>query len=327
MAERKGGSPAPLRLAFMGTPEFALPTLRALIESGHRIAAVYTQPPRPDGCGHKEQASTVPRLAEAGGIPVRTPASLKDGDVQAAFADLGLDAAVVVAYGLILPAGILSAPRLGCLNLHASLLPRWRGAAPIQRAIMAGDRETGATVMLMDEGLDTGPILLQEPVPIGPRTTAGELHDLLAARGAPLVLEALAGLAAGTLRPRPQPEEGATYAPKLERRETRLDWSRPAGELERLVRACAPAPGAWFLLDGERIRVLAAEVVRDGGVAPPGTVVDEALAVACREGLLRLLRVQRAGRRPLDAAAFLRGRPVPAGTVLPLPEEPPERGA
>ncbi|HEM46836.1 MAG TPA: methionyl-tRNA formyltransferase, partial [Alphaproteobacteria bacterium] len=240
--------------------------------------------------------------------------SLREAAEQAAFAALDLDLAVVAAYGLILPKAVLQAPRHGCLNIHASLLPRWRGAAPIQRAILAGDSETGITIMQMDEGLDTGPILLSESVPIGPRTNAGELHDTLAALGARLIVEALVRLAAGSLRPTPQPDEGATYAAKIDRSEMRIDWMRSAGELDRVVRAFAPAPGAWFELDGERIKVLAAEIA--DGAGSPGTVLDGRLTVACGDGALRLRTVQRAGRAPMAAEAFLRGRAVPAGTEL-----------
>ncbi len=253
-----------LRLAFMGTPDFAVPSLSALAEAGHAIACVYTQPPRPAGRGHKDRPSPVQRTAEARGWPVRTPVSLKDPETQEGFAELKLDAAVVVAYGLILPKAVLEAPRLGCLNVHASLLPRWRGAAPIQRAILAGDAETGVTIMQMDEGLDTGAILLQRAVPIRPETTGESLHDELAALGAELIVEALAGLAAGTLADRPQDEALACYADKLTRQEGRLDWGRPAAELERQVRAFTPWPGAFVELPGgSRLKVLAAEAVLD----------------------------------------------------------------
>src|SRR5438477_9524512 len=231
---------SPLDLVFMGTPEFAATVLAALIAAGHRLRAVYTQPPRPAGRGHRTQPSPVQKLAESHGLPVRCPASLRDAEAQADFAAIEADAAVVAAYGLILPAPILAAPRLGCLNVHASLLPRWRGAAPIQRAILADDRETGVSIMQMDEGLDTGPILLQQPVPILPETTAGELTEALAELGVRLMLEALDGVAAGTLMARPQPEEGVTYATKIRREEMRLDWRQPADTLERQVRAFAP---------------------------------------------------------------------------------------
>jgi methionyl-tRNA formyltransferase len=307
-----------LRLAFMGTPDFAVPALLALLEAGHDLAAVYTQPPRPAGRGHKPKPSPVQATAEARGLPVRTPPSLKDPAEQAAFAALALDAAVVVAYGLILPQPILDAPRLGCLNIHASLLPRWRGAAPIQRALLAGDSETGISIMAMDAGLDTGPVLLTERLPIGPDNTAATLHDRLAALGARLVVEALEGLDAGRLQPVPQPAEGATYAAKLTREEGRLDWRRPAAALERQVRALTPWPGAWFEAGGDRIKVLSAEIVESPGSsdAKPGRVLDDRLNVACGDGTLRLAKVQRAGKAPMAAADFLRGFALPAGTLL-----------
>ena len=295
-----------LRLAFMGTPDFAVPILQALLAAGHQMAAVYSQPPRPSGRGHRPQPSPVQRAAEAAGIPVHTPAKL-DAAEQGKFRALALDAAVVAAYGLILPKLVLEAPRFGCLNVHASLLPRWRGAAPIQRAILAGDRETGVTIMQMDEGLDTGPILLAESIPIGPDTTAAGLHDQLATIGARLIVQALAGRADGTLSPCPQPAEGVTYAKKLARDEGRLDWSKSAAQLERVVRALNPAPGVWFERGGERIKVLAAVVTENSATAAPGTVLDAALTIACGSGALRLTRMQRAGRAVVGAEAFLRG--------------------
>jgi len=307
---------ARLRLAFFGTPAFSVPALDALRAAGHDIAAVYTRAPRPAGRGTRLTPSPVHAVADAAGIPVRTPRTLKDETTQVEFAALGLDAAVVVAYGLLLPAPVLDAPRLGCLNIHASLLPRWRGAAPIQRAILAGDARTGITIMRMDEGLDTGPMLLAEAVPIGTEETAGTLHDTLSALGARLIVAALDGLAAGTLAARPQPDEGATYAAKLTREEERLDWSRPAEELARRVRAFAPAPGAWFAHDGARIKVRAATAAAGQAGAAPGTLLDDALTVACGTGALRLLAVQREGRAPLTAADFLRGTKLPARTVL-----------
>ncbi len=303
-----------MRIVFMGTPDFAVPSLAALIEAGHQVACVYSQPPRPAGRGHKPRPSPVHAFAEARGLPVRTPRTLRDGAEQEAFAALAADVAVVAAYGLILPPPVLAAPRLGCVNVHASLLPRWRGAAPIQRAIMAGDAHTGVSIMQMEEGLDTGPVLLAEAVPIGPATTAGDLHDTLAALGARLLVAAVDGLAAGTLAPRPQPAEGVTYAHKLERDAGRLDWRRPAQDLERLVRALAPAPGAWFLHRGERIKVLRAEVVPVTGA--PGTVLDERLTVACGRAGLRPLVVQRPGKAPVGVEAFLRGYAVPPATRL-----------
>ena len=307
-----------LRLAFMGTPDFAVPSLRALIAAGHDIAAVYCQPPRPAGRGQHPLPSPVQQAAEAAGIVVRMPARL---DVAAAanFAVLALDAAVVAAYGLILPQAVLAAPRLGCLNIHASLLPRWRGAAPIQRAILAGDAETGITIMQMDEGLDTGPMLLAAKVPIGPRTTAQQLHGALAALGARLILEALDGLTQGSLAATPQPASGATYAKKLRREEGALDWRHPAAALERAVRAFDPWPGAWLEHRGERIKVLEAALAPPRAGVAPGTVLDERLAIACGEGALRPLRLQRAGRAAREVDAFLRGHAIAAGTVLPCP--------
>lgn len=305
-----------LRLAFMGTPDFAVPSLAALVSAGHAVPAVYCQPPRPAGRGKKPQLSPVQAWAEAHGLNVRTPARLRDPAEHDAFASLDLDAAVVAAYGLILPKPMLEAPRLGCLNVHASLLPRWRGAAPIQRAIMAGDAKTGVTIMQMEEGLDTGPMLGAAETPIGPAMTGGELHDLLAASGARLVVQALDELAAGRIVAVPQPDAGVTYAAKLTREDGRLDWSRPAGELARVVRALSPAPGAWFEHAGERFKVLAAAPVDGTGGAPGGTVLDDRLTIACGRGALRLARIQRAGKAALDADAFLRGFALRRGTRL-----------
>ncbi|HEY7607949.1 MAG TPA: methionyl-tRNA formyltransferase [Alphaproteobacteria bacterium] len=305
-----------MNLVFMGTPDFSVPALEALIAAGYRVIAVYTQPPRPAGRGQKEQPSPVQRAAEAHGLTVRSPKSLRDEAAQAEFKALGADLAVVAAYGLILPKAILDAPLRGCLNIHASLLPRWRGAAPIQRAIEAGDAETGITIMVMDEGLDTGPMLLKESVPIAPATTAGALHDALAVLGAKLIVRAVAGLVDESLIPVPQPAEGVTYAKKIAKEETRLDWHAPAAVLERRIRAFNPVPGAWFEARGERIRVLrgAAEAARAG--AAPGTVLDAEFRIACGEGALRPLELQRAGKAPMDAAAFLRGFPLPPRTRL-----------
>ena len=307
----------PLRVAFLGTPHFAERVLRALIASPHEIAAVYCQPPRPAGRGHKPSPSAVQVAAEAAGLALRMPARL-DAEEARAFAALGLDAAIVAAYGLILPKAMIEAPRLGCLNVHASLLPRWRGAAPIERALIAGDRETGITIMRMDEGLDTGPILLAEPIAIGPRTTAAELYEAIAARGAALVLDALDGLAQGRLLPRPQPQDGMTYARKIRREEGRLDWRLPAATLERMVRALNPSPGVFFEA-GERIKLLAAETAPGLPGTAPGTVLDDALAIACGDGALRPLLLQRPGRAPVETKPFLRGFPLPPGTVLPCP--------
>ena len=313
--------PGSLRLVFMGTPDFAVPTLQALVGAGHRVAAVYAGPPRPAGRGRKPRRAPVHAAAAALGIPVHTPSSLRSGAVARAFAAHGADIAVVAAYGLLLPPAILAAPRLGCVNLHASLLPRWRGAAPIQRAIMSGDTETGVCAMRMEEGLDTGPVLACERVAIGPSTTAGELHDRLAALGAPLIVRAVEGLAEGVLEAVDQPAAGVTRAAKITPADARLDWRRPAVELERLVRAMAPAPGAWFEHGGERIKVAMAMVGERAPAVAPGTVVDGELTVRCGAGSLRLLRLQRAGRQPLSTAEFLRGYRLEAGTVLASPTD------
>ena len=294
-----------MRLAFMGTPDFAVPALRALHAAGHEVAAVYTQPPRQSGRGQSIASCPVQVAAEALGLAVRHPASLKrDPAAQAEFAALRLDAAVVAAYGLILPQAMLDVPRRGCLNIHASLLPRWRGAAPIQAAVMAGDAVTGVTIMQMDAGLDTGGMLLTGTVPIGPRSTAAELQGALATLGAALILRALAE----SPRPEPQPDAGSTYAPKLSRADSALDWSRPAEELDRRVRALNPWPGTTCLLLGEPLKVLEAELA--AGTGAPGTVLG-GLTIACGTGALRLVRVQRPGRGPVTADAFLRGMPVP----------------
>ncbi|MFQ5955120.1 MAG: methionyl-tRNA formyltransferase [Kiloniellales bacterium] len=303
-----------LRIAFMGTPDFAVPSLLALLDAGHQVPCVYCQPPRRAGRGHRVRPSPVQQVAESRGIELRTPLSLKDPAEGDRFAALDLDAAVVAAYGLILPPAMLEAPRLGCLNVHASLLPRWRGAAPVQHAILAGDRETGVSIMVMDPGLDTGPILLRERLPIAADATAETLEEALARLGAGALMAALDGLAAGRLHPTPQDQAGASYAPKLSREDGRLDWTRPAPNLERQVRAFAPWPGAWFTHGGERIKVLAAECT--DGAGAPGAVLDDRLTVACGDGALRLARVQRAGRAPMDAATLLRGYPLPPGIVL-----------
>ena len=305
---------SPPRLAFFGSAPFAVPSLAALLDAAYAIAAVYTQPPRPADRGHKLKRSAVQVFAEARGLPVHTPETLRDADEQRRFAELGLDVAVVAAYGLILPESILAVPRLGCLNVHASLLPRWRGAAPIERAILAGDRETGITIMQMDEGLDTGPVLLTARVPITQESTAAMLREALADIGARLLVKALPGLMTGTLRATPQAKDGVTHARKLDRQEGRLNWRSPAVQLERLVRALNPQPGVWFEHGGERIKVLAAEVIERAG--PPGIILDERLTVACREAALRLTLLQRAGRVPTPAESFLRGYPLPPGTQL-----------
>ena len=307
-----------MRLIFMGTPDFALTALTALVAAEHDIAAVYTQPPRRAGRGQTLRPSPVQAWAEAQGLPVRTPASFAEPESVAGFASLAADAAVVAAYGLILPPAILEASVHGCLNIHASLLPRWRGATPIQRAIQAGDAETGVTIMQMDPGLDTGPILLQRRVQIAASTTGGSLHDELAALGATAITEALAwldGADTAELRPTLQPRAGATYACKIDKAEARIDWTRPAEQIERTVRAFDPAPGAFFEADGQRVRVLSAGLSEGDG--KPGTVLDDSLTVACGAGALRPLLVQRQGKSPMAAAEMLRGFAIPAGTVLP----------
>ncbi len=302
---------ARLRLAFMGSPDFAVPALQALHAAGHEIAAVYCQPPRPAGRGQMTRPCPVHAAALALGLEVRSPARLrKDVAAQEAFAALGLDVAVVAAYGLILPQAMLDAPRLGCLNIHASLLPRWRGAAPIQAALLAGDGETGITIMQMDAGLDTGAMLLRGSVQIGPRSTATELHDALAAMGGRLILEALAT----PPDPVAQPEDGVTYAAKLAREDGRIDWSRDAAALDRQVRALNPWPGTFTQLGDMVLKVLAAEPVPGAGA--PGEVLNDRLTVAAGNGALRLLRVQAPGRSAMEAAAFLRGHPVPPGSRL-----------
>jgi len=300
-----------MRLAFMGTPDFAVPTLDALLAAGHEVAAVYSQPPRPAGRGKALRPSPVQAQAEAAGIEVRTPLSLRDPQEQAAFAALGLDAAVVAAYGLILPAPILEAPRLGCLNVHASILPRWRGAAPVQRAILAGDRTTGVTIMQMERGLDTGPMYAVRETPADGKT-AGALTDELAGIGAALMVEVLERL--GALEPVPQPEDGVTYASKIEKHEARLDFGRSAEEVERQIRAFNPAPGAFFEYEGERIRVLAAEIA--DRVGAPGTALDHGLTIACATGAIVPTFVQRAGRGVMTSSELLRGFVIPAGARL-----------
>ncbi|SEH57048.1 methionyl-tRNA formyltransferase [Magnetospirillum fulvum] len=303
-----------MKLVFMGTPDFAVAILDSLLSAGHEIVAVYSQPPRPAGRGHKEQLSPVHAFAAQRGLPVRTPLTLRSPEEQAAFAALKADAAIVAAYGLILPQAVLDAPRHGCLNVHASLLPRWRGAAPIQRAILAGDTESGVTIMQMEAGLDTGPILLLRSLPLPPDVTAPWLHDRLAEQGAKMIVEALEKLSDGTLIAQTQPDEGAVYAAKLTRDEARIDWRLPARQIERQVRALNPWPGVWFDLGGERVKVLTATIAT--GQGQPGTVLDDGLAIACGEGSLRPVKVQRAGKAPMEATEMLRGHPVAVGTVL-----------
>lgn len=308
-----------MRIVFMGSPDFAIPTLEALHGAGHEIVAVYSQPPRPAGRGKKPRRTPVHALAEKLGIPVFTPRSLKSPQEQERFAALNADAAVVVAYGLILPPAVLDAPRHGCFNLHASLLPRWRGAAPIHRAVMAADERTGVCVMRMDAGLDTGNVCACEEVEIAPEITTGELHDILAARGARLMARSMERLEReGRLDCRPQPQDGVTYADKISKDEARIDFGRPARQVLAQIHGLSPWPGAWVELPGRggplRLKILKAEMVEGAGM--PGEVLDGDLTVACAEGAVRPLVVQRAGKAPMERAAFLRGTPVPPGTVL-----------
>ena len=311
---------AKLTVAYMGTAAFGLPALNAIIAAGHRVACVYTRAPKPAGRGQALRKTAIHEAAESLGIPVRTPLSLKDHAAQDSFKAEGVDGAVVAAYGLILPKAILEAPRLGCLNIHGSLLPRWRGAAPIERAILAGDAESGVTIMQMDEGLDTGAMLLRESCAID-RLTAGELHDRLSEMGARLIVPALDGVALGTLKAEPQPIEGATYAKKIIFEDLPIDWHENALAVERRVRAFAPRPGAWCLFEGARIKVFAAEVVRASGAHPhdvrPGTVLDDRLLVQCGEGTVRLTLLQREGKARMEADAFLRGCPIAKGAHFP----------
>jgi methionyl-tRNA formyltransferase len=308
-----------LSIIFMGTPVFSVPTLRTLVDAGHRIVAVYTQPPRAGGRrGLELQKSPVHQAAELLGLPVHTPVSFKDADERQRFIDLKADVAVVVAYGLLLPQAILDGTTLGCYNGHASLLPRWRGAAPIQRAIMAGDSKTGMMVMKMDKGLDTGPVALTREVEISDSMTAGELHDRLSEVGARAIGEAMVKLEMNDLPLTPQPAEGAVYAAKIDKAETRIDFARPAGDVHNHIRGLSPAPGAWFELEisgrPERIKVLASEVVEGEGDA--GTVLSDDLTITCQTGAIRLTRLQRAGGKPLSAVDFLRGTAIPPGTRL-----------
>jgi len=296
----------------MGTPDFSVPAWKALIDAGHEIAAVYSQPPRKSGRGQKLTPSPVHAYAEAQGMEVRTPVSLKTEEAQQAFAALNADAAVVVAYGLILPQAILDAPKRGCFNIHASLLPRWRGAAPIQRAIEAGDTQTGVTIMQMDAGLDTGPMLLMETIDIAPDMNAQQLHDALCDMGGRLIVAALAGVVDGALTPQTQPQAGVTYAKKIDKSETRIDWRRTGVDLARLVRALYPL--TWFERDGQRVRVLRATAEEACG--DPGVTLDGAFLVACGEGALGLVEVQPAGKAVMGAGAYLRGDALKAGEKL-----------
>jgi methionyl-tRNA formyltransferase len=316
-----------MRLIFMGTPDFSVPALRALHAAGHEILAVYTQPPRPAGRGQQPRPSAVHLAALDLGLPVRHPARLRDPDDQAAFAALGADLAVVVAYGLILPQPVLDAPRHGCLNIHASLLPRWRGAAPIHRAVLAGDAETGICIMRMEAGLDTGPVLLRQALPIGPADTTGDLHDRLAELGAALIVRALADLPA--LTPVPQPEAGVTYAAKIDKAEARIDWTRPAQAVARQINALSPFPGAWCTVGDERLKLLRAAPAPEIGARPgvaPGTVLigpqgqgdgqGDGLAVACGQGAILVHLAQRAGKRPMAPGELQRGFPLMPGARL-----------
>jgi methionyl-tRNA formyltransferase len=300
-----------MRIVFMGTPEFSVPVLQALVDAGHDVVAAYSQPPRRAGRGKALTPSPVQARAEALGIAVRTPVSLRDPDVQAEFASFGADVAVVAAYGLILPRAVLEAPSLGCLNVHASLLPRWRGAAPIQRAILAGDAETGVGIMQMEAGLDTGPVRIEGRTQIDGKT-AGALTDELSAMGAMLMVEVLGNLTAYPSVP--QPEEGVTYAPKIDKAEARIDFSRSAADVERQIRAFNPVPGAFIELGAERIRVLATDVLPDGGTE--GRVLDDRLTIACNDGAIRPTLLQRAGRGVMTSSELLRGFTIPPGTQL-----------
>jgi len=295
-----------MRVIFMGAPDFSVPVLEALVGAGHAVACVYCQPPRRAGRGKKERPTPVHARAEALGLPVRHPASLKGAEAQAEFAAVGAEVAVVVAYGLILPQAILDAPERGCLNIHASLLPRWRGAAPIHRAIMAGDTETGVCIMQMEAGLDTGPVLLRRETPIGPEETTGSLHDRLSRMGAEAIVAALDRI--DRLTPTPQPEEGVTYAAKIEKAEARVDWTRPAAEVDRLIRGLSPFPGAWTEVAGERVKLLRSRRVE--GTGAPGEILG-GFRVACGEGAVEISQLQREGRRPVSAEEALRGMPLP----------------
>jgi methionyl-tRNA formyltransferase len=301
-----------MRLIFMGTPDFAVPTLVELAARGHEIAAVYTRPPRPAGRGMDVQRTPVEQEARRLALALHTPRTLKDNEAQEAFRAHDAEAAVVVAYGLILPKSVLEAPRLGCFNIHASLLPRWRGAAPINRAIMAGDTESGITIMKMDEGLDTGAIAMAERTPIGTDMTAGDLHDVLSRLGADLMLRALAAAERGSLALTRQPEQGVTCAEKISKNETRIDWSKPWKQVHDHIRGLSPFPGAWFEIDGVRIKALRSTKGEGAGAA--GTALDDKLTIACGAGTVRLTQVQRAGKQPMSADEFLRGTPLKSGT-------------
>ncbi|MCT4559167.1 MAG: methionyl-tRNA formyltransferase [Pelagimonas sp.] len=301
-----------MRLIFMGSPDFSVPVLDALVDAGHEIAAVYCQPPRPAGRGKKDRPTPVQARAEALGLEVRHPVSLKGAEAQADFAALNAEAAVVVAYGLILPQAILDAPKFGCLNIHASLLPRWRGAAPIHRVIMSGDAETGICIMQMEAGLDTGPVLLREATGIDAVETTGALHDRLSAMGARMIVDALAQLP--DLTPQVQPEEGVTYAAKIDKAEAAIDWSQPAPQVSAQIRGLSPFPGAWTLMGDQRIKMLGCETTTGQGA--PGTALDDLFTLACGQGAVRITRAQRAGKGAQESDVFLRGCPIPKGTIL-----------
>ncbi|WP_439123726.1 methionyl-tRNA formyltransferase [Marivita sp.] len=301
-----------MRIIFMGTPDFSVPVLDALVDAGHEIAAVYCQPPRPAGRGKKDRPTPVHARAQALDLEVRHPKSLRTDEAQQAFAALNADIAVVVAYGLILPQAVLDAPKHGCLNIHASLLPRWRGAAPIHRAIMAGDARTGICIMQMEAGLDTGPVLLRDTTPIGLTETTGELHDRLSMMGAQLIVRALSTL--DDLTPDPQPKGGVTYAQKIDKAEARVDWTRSAIEVDRQIRGLSPFPGAWTMIGTDRVKLLGSTLAQQSG--PAGTVLDDGFTVACGEGAVTIVRAQRAGKGAQDTETFLRGLAVPEGTRL-----------
>lgn len=305
-----------MRVAFMGTPDFAVPTLKALMDAGHEIVGVYSQPPAPAGRGKHLRPSPVHAFAEGHGLKVFTPKSMRDAETQDEFGSLGADVAVVVAYGQILPQVVLDTPKHGCVNVHASLLPRWRGAAPIHRAVMAGDERTGVCIMQMEAGLDTGPVLMRAETPIGPDDTTLSLHDRLSEMGASLIDAAITGLARGSLRAEPQGEEGVTYAKKIEKAEARTDWTRSAAEIDRHVRGLFPFPGAWSEMAGERVKILAGTVEQVSG--EPGIALDDELLIACGEGAYRIDRAQRAGKGPMDRADLLRGFKVPKGSKVGL---------
>lgn len=301
-----------MRIIFMGTPDFSVPVLEALVQSGHEIAAVYCQPPRPAGRGKKDRLTPVHARADELNLAVRHPVSLKGAEEQAAFAALKADVAVVVAYGLILPQAVLDAPHHGCLNIHASLLPRWRGAAPIHRAIMAGDAQTGICIMQMQAGLDTGPVLMRHVTPIAPEETTGELHDRLSEIGAGLIVEALGNL--DSLTPEPQAEASVTYAAKIDKAEARINWALAADQVDAQIRGLSPFPGAWTEVRGQRLKVLASRIAKGQGA--PGEVLDDKITVACGKGAVQLLRLQRAGRGAQDVTEFLRGFPLPKGMIF-----------